>query len=100
MAFSQLPSTNLQLPTNGTKSVKAAITKIDSLNSSYLVNIDTLQIPGDSTTTAALHKVDSIRANFQSKADSLQRVYQKPINQLNETRGSLLRCCWQVTFSF
>ncbi len=45
--------------------------------------------PGDSTLQASYHKVDSIRSNFQSKADSLQQAYQKPINQLNETRGSL-----------
>ncbi len=38
---------------------------------------------------ASYHKVDSIRSNFQSKADSLQRAYQKPINQLNKTSGLL-----------
>ncbi len=64
---------------------------MDSANSRLTAGLDGLQLPGDSTMRASYHKVDSIRSNFQSKADSLQRAYQKPINQLNEARGFLQR---------
>ena len=62
---------------------------MDSTNNKITAGLDGLQLSGDSTMRASYHKVDSIRSNFQSKADSLQRAYQKPINQLNEARGSL-----------
>jgi hypothetical protein len=86
--FSQVNTDSLRLPT---KRVNKATLQLDSANDKLSANLDSLQLPGDSTVRASYHKVDSIRSNFQSKADSLQQAYQKPINQLNETSGSLQR---------
>jgi hypothetical protein len=86
--FSQVNTDSLRLPT---KRINNTIDQVDSANNSLNARLDSLQLPGDSTMRASYNKVDSIRSNFQSKADSLQRAYQKPINQLNETRGSLQR---------
>jgi hypothetical protein len=86
VGFSQVNTDSLRLPT---KRINKTIHQVDSANSRLTAGLDALQLPGDSTMRASYHKVDSIRSNFQSKADSLQRAYQKPINQLNETRGSL-----------
>jgi hypothetical protein len=86
--FSQSIFDSLRLPT---KRINSATLQIDSANDKLSTKLDSLQLPGDSTLRSSYQKVDSIRSNFQSKADSLQRAYQKPINQLNETRGSLQR---------
>ncbi|MCA4897900.1 MAG: hypothetical protein IM631_09630 [Cytophagales bacterium] len=86
IGFSQVNTDSLRLRA---KRINNAIHQKDSANNRLTAVLDGLQLPGDSTMRASYHKVDSIRSNFQSKADSLQRVYQKPINQLNETRGSL-----------
>jgi hypothetical protein len=88
VGFSQVNTDSLRLPA---KRINNTIDQIDSANNRLNARLDSLQLPGDSTIRASYHKVDSIRSNFQSKADSLQRAYQKPISQLNETRGSLQR---------
>lgn len=84
--FSQSIFNSLRLPT---KRINNATFQVDSANNRLSTKLDSLQLPGDSTMRASYHKVDSIRSNFQSKADSLQRAYQKPINQLNKTSGLL-----------
>jgi hypothetical protein len=86
--FSQVANDGLHLPR---KRIDNITLQLDSANTKLSTKLDSLQLPGDSTMLASYHKVDSIRSNFQSKADSLQSVYQKPINQFNETRGSLQR---------
>ena len=63
----------------------SAADKIDS--AAYGIN--SLTMPGDSTSKAALHKADSIRANFQSSVDSLQMSYQKPINKMDSVSRRL-----------
>ena len=86
LGFTQVSPSNLRLSTKG---VTSKISQIDSANNNLQAKAGTLKLPGDSTVRASYQKVDSIRSNFQSKADSLQRAYQKPINQLNQTRESL-----------
>ncbi|MFN7881733.1 MAG: hypothetical protein ACK5PF_01770 [bacterium] len=81
--LSQSINDSLRLPT---KRIDNMTLQLDSATDKLSANLDSLQLPGDSTMRASYQKVDSIRSNFQSKADSLQSAYQKPINQLNETQ--------------
>jgi len=86
--FPQSINDSLRLPT---KRIDNITLQLDSANGKLSANLDSLQLPGDSTVRASYLKVDSIRSGFQLKADSLQLTFQKPINQLNETRGLLQR---------
>jgi hypothetical protein len=86
IAFSQVQIDSLRLPT---KKAENAAHRIDSVNKNFQSKLDSLKLPGDSTTRAAFHKADSIRAGFQSKADSLQLAYKRPLDKLDATSKSL-----------
>ncbi len=86
IGFSQAITDSLRLPI---KDVTNKISQIDSANNKLQAKIGNPKLPGDSTVRASYLKVDSIRSGFQSKADSLQLAFQKPLNKLNEVKGSL-----------
>ncbi|MFN8889481.1 MAG: hypothetical protein ACK5WF_18630, partial [Cyclobacteriaceae bacterium] len=72
-----------------TQAAKEKLKLVDSAQNQLKTKLDSLQLPGDSTARAAALKAEAIRNDFQTKTDSLQRVYQQPINQLNERKASL-----------
>jgi hypothetical protein len=69
--------------------IKSNTNKSDSTHQKIQSRLDTLQLPGDSTARAALLKAEIIRTDFQKRTDSLQRAYQKPINQIQASKLSL-----------